>query len=83
MNPLLEISFRVPFDKIQASDVEPAVDELLADGARRLDTTIASDRPLLALDKARVFYASPLTEPRLNHPESVAVASRPNAYAVP
>ena len=29
MNPLLEITFRVPFDKIQASDVEPAIDELL------------------------------------------------------
>ena len=29
MNPLQEISFRVPFDKIQASDVEPAIDELL------------------------------------------------------
>ena len=29
MNPLLEIHFRIPFDKIQASDVEPAIDELL------------------------------------------------------
>src|SRR5271163_2724118 len=70
MNPLLEISFRVPFDRIQASDVEPAVDELLADGARRLDTTIASDRPLLALDTMteRLDYAMSV----VRHLESVA-----------
>jgi oligopeptidase A len=70
MNPLLEISFRVPFDKIQASDVEPAVDELLADGSRRLDATIASDRPLLALDTMteRLDYAMSV----VRHLESVA-----------
>jgi oligopeptidase A len=50
MNPLLEVSFRVPFDKIEAAHVEPAADELLADAARRLDQTIASERPLHALD---------------------------------
>ena len=50
MNPLLNISFRVPFDKIQATHVEPAIDELLVDGAQRLDATIASERPLHALD---------------------------------
>ncbi len=50
MNPLLEISFRVPFDKIQASDVEPVVDQLLAQAQERLDETIASDHPLHALD---------------------------------
>ena len=50
MNPLLQISFRVPFDKIQASDVEPAIDELLTDAQKRLDETIHSDRPLHALD---------------------------------
>jgi oligopeptidase A len=49
-NPLLEISFRVPFDKIRAEHVEPAIDELLADAARRLDATIASDHPLHHLD---------------------------------
>src|SRR5271169_7124373 len=70
MNPLLEISFRIPFDKIQASDVEPAIDELLTDGARRLDTTIASDRPLLALDTMteRLDYALSV----VRHLESVA-----------
>src|SRR5579872_3853445 len=50
MNPLLQISFRVPFDQIQASQVEPAIDELLADAGRRLEETIASPEPLHALD---------------------------------
>jgi oligopeptidase A len=59
MNPLLEISFRVPFDKIDAAQVEPAIDELLADAARRLEETIASGRPLHALDAMteRLDYA--------------------------
>ncbi len=50
MNPLLEISFRVPFDKIQASDVEPAIDELLIESARRVEATAASEHPLHELD---------------------------------
>src|ERR1700674_4526714 len=49
-NPLLEVSFRVPFDKIEAAHVEPAVDDLLADAAQRLDATMPSERPLQALD---------------------------------
>ena len=70
MNPLLEIQFRVPFDKIQASDVEPAVDALLADAAKRLDATIANERPLHALDTMteRLDYAMGV----VRHLESVA-----------
>lgn len=70
MNPLLEISFRVPFDKIDAAHVEPAIDDLLADAARRLDETIASERPLHALDvmTERLDYAMNL----VRHLESVA-----------
>ncbi len=70
MNPLLEISFRVPFDKIEAAHVEPAIDELLADAARRLDETIASERPLHALDAMteRLDYAMNV----VRHLESVA-----------
>ena len=70
MNPLLEISFRVPFDKIQSAQVEPAIDELLADAARRLDETIASPEPLLALDTMteRLEYAMNV----VRHLESVA-----------
>ena len=70
MNPLLEISFRVPFDKIEAAHVEPAIDELLADAARQLDATIASERPLHALDvmTERLDYAMNV----VRHMESVA-----------
>ncbi len=70
MNPLLQISFRVPFDKIQASDVEPAIDQLLADAQTRLDETIHSDRPLHALDTMteRLDYAMSV----VRHLESVA-----------
>ena len=50
MNPLLNISFRIPFDQIQASDVEPAIDELLADARARLEQTVTSPEPLHALD---------------------------------
>ena len=49
-NPLLEIRFRVPFDQIQAAHVEPAIDQLLAEAAQRLQETIASPHPLQALD---------------------------------
>src|SRR5450631_2915870 len=59
MNPLLEISFRVPFDQIQAAQVEPAIDALLADAGRRLIEAIASPEPLHALDTMteRLEYA--------------------------
>jgi len=70
MNPLLEISFRVPFDQIQASQVEPAIDALLADANRRLGETIASPRPLHALDTMteRLEYAMNV----VRHLESVS-----------
>jgi len=70
MNPLLEISFRVPFDQIQASQVEPAIDELLADANRRLGETIASPQPLHALDTMteRLEYAMNV----VRHLESVS-----------
>jgi oligopeptidase A len=70
MNPLLEISFRVPFDRIRPSDVEPAIDELLADAQRRLTETIASPQPVHALDTMteRLEYAMSV----VRHLESVA-----------
>src|SRR5262249_30051434 len=70
MNPLLRINFRVPFDRIQASDVEPAIDQLLAEAHQRLDETIASDRPLHALDTMteKLDYAMSV----VRHLESVA-----------
>jgi oligopeptidase A len=59
MNPLTEIQFRIPFDKIQASGVVPAIDELLADAAQRLHRAAESEDPLLALDTLteRLDYA--------------------------
>jgi len=70
MNPLLEVSFRVPFDQIQAVHVEPAIDELLADAQRRLTDTISSPQPLHALDTMteRLEYAMNV----VRHLESVA-----------
>jgi oligopeptidase A len=80
MNPLLEISFRVPFDKIEAAHVEPAMDELLADAARRLDETIASERPH-ALDAMteRLDYAMNV----VRHLESVATTPALRAALIP
>src|SRR5712692_4243469 len=73
MNPLLEISFRVPFYQIRAEHVEPAIDQLLADASARLDQTAASDRPLHALDTMteRLEYAMNV----VRHLESVATTS--------
>jgi oligopeptidase A len=69
-NPLLEIQFRVPFDQIQPEHVQPAIEELLADARKRLDATIASPNPLLALDTLteRLDYAMNV----VRHMESVA-----------
>src|SRR5271166_3043304 len=70
MNPLLEISFRIPFDKIQASHVEPAMSELLVEAGRRLDDTVASEHPLHPLDTMteKLDYAMSV----VRHLESVA-----------
>ena len=50
MNPLLEIQFRVPFDQIESSHVEPAVDELLIDANLRVQAAVADPNPLVAID---------------------------------
>ena len=39
-NPLLKIEFRVPFDQIRATDVQPGVRELLADAQSRVDILV-------------------------------------------
>jgi oligopeptidase A len=41
-NPLLSIQFRVPFDRIQASDIQPAVSQLLAEARVRLESLAAA-----------------------------------------
>ena len=54
-NPLLQIQLKIPFDRIRAEDVEPAIRELLED-ARAAQSAIAEstgprtfDNTLLAL----------------------------------
>jgi oligopeptidase A len=42
VNPLLEQSFRVPFDRIRAENISPAISELLSSARSRVDS-IASD----------------------------------------
>ena len=76
MNPLLEIQFRVPFDRITAEHVKPAIGQLLEEARARVDDLIASTRPrnyetvLIALDRLteKLDYAMAVTR----HLESVA-----------
>lgn len=44
-NPLLNIQFQIPFDRIRAEDVEPAIDELLRDARQELDNLIGDPNP--------------------------------------
>src|SRR6476620_10912041 len=44
-NPLLEINFRIPFDRIRAEHVEPAVSQLLADAQSNLEAIAAATGP--------------------------------------
>ncbi len=44
-NPLLRIPFEVPFNRIGARDVEPAIAELIADAERRLDAIVRERGP--------------------------------------
>jgi oligopeptidase A len=75
-NPLLNLSFRIPFDQIRAEHVRPAVAELLGDARQRVDRLAADprartfDNTLTALDAA----TEPLDEAMavVRHLESVA-----------
>jgi oligopeptidase A len=44
-NPLLEIQFRIPFDRIRAGHVEPAIAELLRDALEKLEKVASSAGP--------------------------------------
>src|SRR6185503_7434826 len=70
MNPLTEINFKVPFDQVEATHVEPAVDELLSDAAKRVDAAVSDPNPLKAIDMMteRLDYALSV----VRHIESVA-----------
>jgi len=75
-NPLLEIQFHIPFDRIRAGHVEPAVGELLRDARERLEAIAAApgdrtwDNTMCALDllTERLDYAMGV----VRHLESVA-----------
>lgn len=76
MNPLTDIKFKIPFDQVEAAHVEPAVDELLADANRRVETAAADPNPLKAIDTMteRLDFALSV----VRHIESVAT-TRPFA----
>jgi oligopeptidase A len=75
-NPLLNLSFRIPFDQIRAEHVQPAVAELLRDARQRIDALGADtqgptfDNTLVSLDAV----TEPLDEAMavVRHLESVA-----------
>jgi oligopeptidase A len=64
-NPLLQINFEIPFDRVRAEHVEPAISELLADARAKVEAIAADPAPrtydntLLALETAteRLDYA--------------------------
>src|SRR5580704_7112068 len=64
-NPLLHINFEIPFDRVRAEHVEPAIAELLTDAREKVEAIAADPAPrtydntLLALEKAteRLDYA--------------------------
>ncbi len=54
-NPLLDIHFHVPFDRIRAEHVEPAIDELLADSRARLEAIAQEKNPRTFDNTMRAF----------------------------
>src|SRR5947199_10745302 len=44
-NPLLDVEFRIPFDRIRAEHVEPAVEELLRQARERIEQIITDPEP--------------------------------------
>src|SRR5580704_19272207 len=75
-NPLLSLPFRVPFDRIRAEHVEPAMKELLRDARQRIDALAADPEPR-TFDNTRAALDQ-VTEPLddamavVRHLESVA-----------
>src|SRR5438067_7975091 len=75
LNPLLEIQFQIPFDRIRAEHVEPAIEELLCDARAKQEELAAAIAPptfentMLALEAIteRLEYAMGIVK----HLESV------------
>ncbi len=45
LNPLLEVEFRIPFDRVQAADVRPAMKDLLHQANERIERIVALKDP--------------------------------------
>jgi len=77
-NPLIQIQFPVPFDRIHASHVEPAVQELLVRARERLEALSATDRTQPLTFDATLLVLDSVTEGLdyamgvIRHLESVA-----------
>ena len=79
VNPLLFISFEIPFDRVNAGHVEPAITELLESAQKGMEALATDPAPrtyentLLALEKAteRLDYAMVV----VRHLESVATSA--------
>jgi oligopeptidase A len=54
-NPLVDINFQIPFDRIRAEHVEPAIDELLADARARLEAIAQEKNPRTFDNTMRAF----------------------------
>jgi oligopeptidase A len=61
-NPLLQIEFPVPFDRIQAAHVEPGIQELLRRARERLETLGNADRTQPLSFDATLMELDSLTE---------------------
>ena len=57
-NPLLNITFHIPFDQVRAEHVEPGIRELVIDAQARIDAIVADNAPrtfentMLALERS-------------------------------
>jgi len=75
-NPLIQLGFEIPFDQIEATHVEPAVDELLARSQEAVDAIVAAEGArtyagtLGALEEATDALERAMTV--IDHLESVA-----------
>ena len=78
-NPLIELEFEIPFDEIDVTHVEPAIDELLARSRARVDAIVAHGEPptyantLGALEDATEALERAMTT--VGHLESVATTA--------
>ena len=75
-NPLLSITFHIPFDQVRVEHVEPGIRELLKQSQAHIDALVADDDPrtfdysMLALDKSTESLGYAMAVVR--HLESVA-----------